>query len=170
MIMILKQDSYISYININVELFFFGNWKAMRLETAYKWWYTFICTRQDCWSNSAARWLCVPVSCQCCNTSTIIIHCQCLPSTYLHLSLRQALCHSHIRQLCTIHHPLCPRHLPPFHPLCHCSSCGYQHISQFSEFHSQQQKKSIKKFPPWDSNPWPTLDHPFGSPMDYSLS
>ena len=36
MIMILKQDSYISYININVELFFFGNWKAMHLETAYK--------------------------------------------------------------------------------------------------------------------------------------
>ena len=36
---------YGNWAAMHSELFIYGNWTAMYLKTAYKWCYTFICTR-----------------------------------------------------------------------------------------------------------------------------
>ena len=98
MIMILKQDPYILYININTDLFVYGNWKAMHLKTAYKWCYIFICTRQDGLSNSAVCQHCVLVSrqslvsCQCLITRTTVICCLCVCRQWIVIPFYINLC------------------------------------------------------------------------------
>ena len=163
----------IGALRVNLELFIYGNWNDMHLKTAYKWCYTFICTRQDGPSNSAVSSHCVLVSrqslisCQCRITSTTVICCQSVSAFNVSLSVLTSAseCVTVIYISSVLFIFLCVQ-LILLHFICVSAAvAASQHKSQFSQSHSQQQKISMKqKFPWWDSNLYPL----FGSPMDCS--